>query len=150
MKIDKCKNIRNLLFEYNRSELDPEKHRDVQEHLESCPECSVYFQETGSFLKRTVGDCPCFGTVPERDTPVLGLSPKETTDNFWSNYDTKLFEKLENTRNGIFFQLEFPKLRPVITETLAGLLVLFVLLAMIEKGLGYDLKTYIYLLKQVW
>jgi hypothetical protein len=71
-------------------------------------------------------------------------------DNFWSNYDIKLFERLENTRNRIFFQLEFPKLRPVITEILTGLLVLFVLLAIIEKGLGYDLKTYLYLLKQVW
>ncbi|MBI3009256.1 MAG: zf-HC2 domain-containing protein [Candidatus Omnitrophica bacterium] len=145
MKINKCKNIRKFLFEYTRSELDPERQRAVQKHLESCPGCSAYFQETVTFLNpityQEKGTCP---------DVTSGLSPKEITDNFWSNYDTKLFERLENTRNRIFFQLELPKLRPVITETLAGLLVLFVLLAMIEKGLGYDLKTYLYLLKQVW
>ena len=74
----------------------------------------------------------------------------ELAENFWADYDNRLFERLENTRRRIFLQLYLPRLRPVITEALAGLLVLFVLLAMIEKGLGYDLKTYLYLLKQVW
>src|SRR3990172_9032326 len=99
MKIDKCKKVRKFLFEYTRSELDPERQGVIQKHLESCPGCSAYFQETVTFLNPI--------TYQEKGTvPILGLSPKETTDNFWSNYDTKLFEKLENTRNGIFFQLE--------------------------------------------
>ena len=119
-----CKNIRNLLFEYTRSELDPERQGVVQKHLENCPGCSAYFQETVTLLNPITyhekGTCP---------DVTSGLSPKETNgidrtflssaDNFWSNYDIKLFERLENTRNRIFFQLDLPKLRPVITETLA-------------------------------
>jgi len=155
--MDKCRNIRKFLFEYNRSELDPEKHRDIQVHLETCPRCSACFSEAGTFLSSItyckdtslVKTCPSDGIGP---TPVelLGQTPC-LSEEFWAKYDAKLLERLEKTHRRTIFQLYLPELRPVITEALAGILVLLGLFAMVEKGfLGYDLKTYIYLLKQVW
>lgn len=146
MKIDKCKKVRKLLFEYNRSELDPERHKSIHVHLKGCQGCSTYFKEAGSLLNPITYQ-------RERNCPDVtsGLSLKGIAEDFWSNYDIKLFERLERTRRRIFFQLELPRLRPLIKEALAGLVVLFVLFILVEKGfLGYDLKTYIYLLKQVW
>lgn len=146
----RCKNIRKFLFEYNRSELDPERQGVVQKHLESCPGCSAYFTATSTFLNSLKGTVPVSGLSPKGIANGIGGTFLSSADDFWANYDIKLFERLEKTRRRTIFQLYLPKLRPVISEVLAGFVVLFVLLAMIEKGLGYDLKTYLYLLKQVW
>ena len=151
----RCKNIRKFLFEYNRSELDPDRCRDIQMHLENCPECSTCFSEVGRFLNPITY---CENTTFVKNHPArridgtfLSRGVIGFAEDFWADYDNKLFKRLENARRRVFFQLYLPNLRIVFTEALTGLLVLFGLFVLIERGfLGYDLKTYIYLLKQVW
>lgn len=151
----RCRNIRKFLFEYNHSELDPDRYKDIQMHLENCPECSTYFSGVGKFLN-PITYCENITFVknhPARkiDGTFLSHGVMGLTDDFWADYDNKLFKRLENTRRRVFFQLYLPNLRIIFTEALTGLLVLFGLFVLIERGfLGYDLKTYIYLLKQVW
>ncbi len=153
--MDKCRNIRKFLFEYNHNELDPERCRDVQMHLDNCPRCSACFSEVGTFLS-SVTYCKDISFVKNHpakriDGTFLSRGVIGFAEDFWADYDNKLFKRLEDAQRRTVFQLYLPELRPVITEALAGFLVVLGLFAMVEKGfLGYDLKTYIYLLKQVW